>query len=146
MACRGAAGERKLGWVARERLDPDRGRLSINRTADAPPRLAVSSLFVEADQLISSQPIPAVFSPAPGSMREKMPPPFPWWAIPPPDRAGADFDFYRERREDALIDLTLQQGFRFTKWVLLTGKSKLKPDNSDSDQRASGESPATDPP
>ena len=86
-----------------------------------------------------------MISPAPGSMREEMPPPFPRWAIPPPNREEAEFGFYRERREDALIGLILQQGFRFTRWVFLAGKSKLKPDNPDGDQPAPGEPPATDP-
>ena len=139
----GSAGERKPGWVVRERLDPERGRLNIHRTGGALPRLAVSSLLVEEGELISSLPIPAVFLPAPGSMREEMPPPFPFprWAIPPPNRAEAEF--YRERREDALIDLILQQGFRFTRWLFRAGKSKLKPNNPDSGKRAPGESPAT---
>ena len=141
----GAVEELKPGWVAWERLDLDRGRLHIHRTGGALPRLAVSSLLVEEGELISSLPIPAVFLPAPGSMREEMPPPFPFprWAIPPPDREEAEFGLYRERREDALIDLILQQGFRFTRWVFLAGKSKLKPNNPDSGKRAPGESPAT---
>ena len=142
----GGAGQLEPGWVARERLDPERGRLEINRTGSALPKLAVSSLVVEEGELVSSPPIPAVISPAPGSMREEMPPPFPRWAIPPPNREEAEFGFYRERREDALIGLILRQGFRFTRWVFLAGKSKLKPDNPDSDQPASGEPPATDDP
>ena len=141
----GTAGERKPGWVARERLDPEQGRIEIHRTRGVLPRLAVSSLFLEEGELVSSSPIPAVFSPAPGSTREEMPPPFPGWAIPPPDRDEAEFALYRERREDALIDLILQQGFRFTRRVFLAGKSVLKPDNPDSDQPATAEPPATDP-
>ena len=140
----GVARERKPGWVARERLDPDRGRLSIERTAVALPRLAVSSLFAEGGEVISSAPIPAVSSPALDPMQDEMPFPFPRWAIPSPDREEAKFGFYRERREDALIDLILQQGFRFTRWVFLAGKSKLKPRSSDSGQRA-GKTPATSP-
>ena len=135
----------KPEWVVRERVGPDRGRLSASRTGGTLPKLAVSSLFVEEGKLVSSPPIPAVFSPAPGSTGEEMPPPFhfPRWAIPPPDRAEAEF--YRERREDALIGLILQQGFRFTRRVFLAGKSKLMPDSPDSDQPAPGEPPATDP-
>ena len=143
----GAAGELKPEWVARERLDPERGRIEIHRTRGVLPRLAVSSLFVEEGKLVSSRPIPAVSSPAPGSLREETPAafPFPGWAIPPPDREEALFGFYRERREDALIGLALQQGFRFTRWVFLAGRSKLMPENPDSDQPASREPPATDP-
>ena len=141
----GDAGQLEPGWVARERLDPERGRLEINRTGSALPKLAVSSLFVEEGKLVSSPPIPAVFSPAPGSMREEMPPPFPRWALLSPDRDEAEFALYREKREDALIGLILQQGFRFTRWVFLAGKSKLIPDNPDSGQPAPGEPPATDP-
>ena len=107
----GAAEEKKPGWTARERLDPDRGRLKINRTGGTLPRLAVSSLFPEEDRVVSSAPIPAVLSPAPDSMGTGMPFPFPRWAIPPPDREEVEFGLYRERREDALIDLILQQGF-----------------------------------
>ena len=78
-------------------------------------------------------------------MGEEMPPPFhfPRWAIPPQDRAEAEF--CRERREEALIGLILQQGFRFTRRVFLAGKSKLMPQSPDSGQPAPGEPPATDP-
>ena len=140
-----AAGELKPEWVARVRLDPEQGRIEIHRTGSGVPRLAVSSLFAEEGKLVSSPPIPAVFSPAPGSLGEEMPPafPFPRWAIPPQDRAEAEF--YRERRAEALIDLILQQGFRFTRWVFLAGRSKLMPDSPDSDQPAPGGPPATDP-
>ena len=141
----GAAGELKPEWVARERLDPEQGRIGIHRTGGVLPRLAVSSLFVEEGKLVSSPPIPAVFSPDPGSLREEMPPPFPRWALLSPDRDEAEFALYRERREDALIGLILRQGFRFTRRVFLAGKSMLKPDNPDSDQPASAEPPATDP-
>ncbi len=142
----GAAEEKKPGWTARERLDPDRGRLKINRTGGALPRLAVSSLFVEGDRVVSSAPIPAVFTAAPDSVGAGMPFPFPRWAIPPPDREEVELGLYRERREDALIDLILQQGFRFTRWVFLAGKSKLKPRSSDSGQRTPGKTPETGPP
>ena len=141
----GDSGELKPEWVARERLDPERGRLDIQRTGGALPGLAVSSLFVEEDQLVSSRPIPAVFSPAPGSVREEMPPPFPRWALLSPDRDEAEFALYRERREEALIGLILHQGFRFTRRVFLAGKSMLKPDNPDSDQPAPAEPPGTEP-
>ena len=134
----------KPEWVVRERVGPDRGRLSASRTGGPLPKLAVSTLFLERDNVVSSRPIPAVFLPAPGSAGEEMPPPFhfPGWAIPQ-DRAEAEF--YRERREDALIGLILQQGFRFTRRVFLAGKSKLMPDNPDTGQPAPGEPPATDP-
>ncbi|MCY3763613.1 MAG: hypothetical protein OXH50_20390 [Gemmatimonadetes bacterium] len=141
----GAAGEVKPEWIPRERLDPEQGRTEIHRTRPVLPRLAVSSLFLREGELVSSRPIPAVFSPAPGSRREEMPPPFPRWALLSPDRDEAEFAIYRERREDALIGLILQQGFRFTRRVFLAGKSMLKPDNPDSDQPASAEPPATDP-
>ena len=135
----------KPEWVVRERVGPDRGRLSASRTGGTLPKLAVSSLVVEEGKLVSSLPIPAVFSPAPGSLGEEMPPSFhfPRWAIPPQDRAEAEF--YRERREEALIGLILQQGFRFTRRVFLAGKSKLMPESPDSGQPAPGEQPATDP-
>ena len=138
------AGEgRKPEWVVRERVGPDRGRLSVSLTGGTLPKLAVSSLFVEGDNVISSKGIPAVFLPAPGSIRKEEPlPHFPRWALHPPDRDEAEFGFYRQKREEALIGLILQQGYRFTKWVFLAGKSKLKPD-PDRDRRAVGDSPAT---
>ena len=50
----GAAGELKPEWVARERLDPEQGRIEILRTRGVLPRLAVSSLFVEEGKPVSS--------------------------------------------------------------------------------------------
>ena len=105
-------------WEARERRDAGHGRQNISCVGKALPRRAVSSLFVRADGVVSSQPTPAVFSATPRFDGErKMHTPLPPWALPLPDREEVEFGLYGKRREDALIDFILQHAFRFPRWL-----------------------------